>query len=449
MRINDIVIKDRYRKKLGDIGRLAKSIANVGLLHPVVVGSDDVLIAGERRLAACHLLGWDEVLVTVIDLDNPFDAQIAENVERLNLLPTEMVAAGKALEEKERAEAKGRQGTRTDLGLSGKLPESKAGQTRDKVARAVGVSGRTYEKATKVVDAAQEQPDVFGDLPARMDKTGKVGGAYRELRRREREQQVPKSIPSATKSPTLIVGRAEHMPQIGDESVDLIITSPPYNLGSQNWPMGGDGRAPRENGIGYEDELSENDYQEWQLNCLIEMYRVAKPGASLFYNHKVRSHDGEIIHPMDWLRDERNPWIIRQEIVWDRGSTHNHCATLFWPHDERVYWMTKSSPTLPDRSIGLSTVWQFHGPKIDTWHPAPFAEELPRKCIEALGRDGITVLDPFAGSCTTLKVALEYNYDAIGVDVSSEYLTHAREENGWIINGNIEQKVPRLTTNSS
>jgi DNA modification methylase len=59
------------------------------------------------------------------------------------------------------------------------------------------------------------------------------------------------------------------------------------------------------------------------------------------------------------------------------------------------------------------------------------SEELPRRCIEVVGRDGITVLDPFAGSCTTPKVALGYCYIAIGADISREYLEQAAKENGW------------------
>ncbi len=235
----------------------------------------------------------------------------------------------------------------------------------------------------------------------------------------------------APRSPRLVVAHAEKMPQVTTESVDLIITSPPYNLGGDSWPMGGNGRTGRPDGIGYRDTMSENDYQMWQLDCLIEMYRVAKRGASLFYNHKVRSHQGEMIHPLDWLRNTFNPWTIRQEIIWDRGSTHNHSASLFWPEDERIYWMTKGKPELPNRPLGKSTVWHFHGPAAGTWHPAPFSEELPRRCIEAIGQDNIIVLDPFAGSCTTLKVALEYGYNAIGVDISQQYLEQARQENGW------------------
>ena len=294
------------------------------------------------------------------------------------------------------------------------------------------VSSRDREDIVEQNKEGQTQQQIAADFGISQARVSQI------VSKQEKKEQKPKSVSMASKNPRLVVARAEEMPQVEDESVDLIITSPPYNLGKEEMPMGGDGRTPREDGIGYDqhkDNLPEDEYQSWQLECLNEMFRVAKDGASLFYNHKVKIKDGKAIHPMEWLgdvEDDGNPWTLRQEIVWDRGSTHNHSAVLFWPHDERIYWMTKGKPTLPERSIGMSTVWQFHGPVANTWHPAPFCEGLPKLCLEAVGRDGIVVLDPFAGSCTTLKIALEYGYDAVGVDVSREYLDRAAEENGWI-----------------
>jgi DNA modification methylase/ParB-like chromosome segregation protein Spo0J len=282
-------------------------------------------------------------------------------------------------------------------------------------------------RAAEVLEAVQEDPDAFGDLAGKLDTSSSTNRARKELHKRKREAVQPAPLSSPC-SPRLFVGRAEALP-LASESIGLIITSPPYNLGGSRWQMGWD-REPRR-GVGYGDAMSEGDYQNWQLAVLRELYRVAEPGASLFYNHKVRQRAGEIIHPLDWLRNDLNPWLLRQEIVWDRLSTHNHEPTLFWPHDERIYWLTKGKPALPDRSIGMPTVWRFHGPKPGTWHPAPFPEALPRRCLQAVGRPGVTVLDPFAGSCTTLKVALELGYDVIGVDVSAEYLERARRENGW------------------
>jgi DNA modification methylase len=235
------------------------------------------------------------------------------------------------------------------------------------------------------------------------------------------------------KIPHLYVGRAENMAEIKNESIDIIITSPPYNLGENNWPMGGEGRKPRDSGIGYDDNRSENEYQEWQIQCLIEMYRVAKPGASLFYNHKVRNRKNKAIFPHQWLLKDSNPWTVRQEIWWDRTSTHNHNPEYFYPEDERIFWMFKGNkPNLYNDSIGVSTIWRFHGPKPGTWHPAPFVEDLPRRCLQIIGGNNLVVLDPFAGSCTTIKVALsEFGYEAIGYDISKEYIQNAIRENGW------------------
>ena len=79
----------------------------------------------------------------------------------------------------------------------------------------------------------------------------------------------------------------------------------------------------------------------------------------------------------------------------------------------------------------MPTVWRFHGPAPNTWHPAPFAAELPRRCLQAIGGKGLVVLDPFAGSCTTLKAALDLGHEAIGVDRCGDYLARARVAYGW------------------
>jgi DNA modification methylase len=265
-----------------------------------------------------------------------------------------------------------------------------------------------------------------------MDRTGRIDGIYRRVKQELEADKSPKAADGCPE-PKLYVGRAENLDFLSDESVDVIITSPPYNLGSEYWPMGGEGRIPRTDGIGYEDAMPEADYQTWQLQVLRELYRVAKPGASLFYNHKVRQRMGTIIHPLDWLRSPENPWTLRQEIIWDRGSTHNHSPKLFWPHDERIYWLTKGQPVLPDRPIGMPTIWSFPGPIPNTWHPAPFPEELPRRCLQAVGRPGIVVLDPFGGSMATCAVAQSMGYESIGVDVNPEYVERARRERGWTI----------------
>jgi ParB family chromosome partitioning protein len=163
-----IKIGVRQRRELGDIEALMESIRTVGLLHPLVVRPDGLLIAGFRRHSAIKRLGWDQVPVTVVTgLDEARQLLLAErdeNVCRKDFLPSEAVALGLALEEIERPKAKERQqATRAKKGKKvgaaqggGNLPPPCAanGKSRDKVGEAVGLSGQTYQRAKAVVESA-------------------------------------------------------------------------------------------------------------------------------------------------------------------------------------------------------------------------------------------------------------------------------------------------------
>ena len=437
-----------------ELEQLEENILAEGIRDPLVIWAEhNILLDGHNRLAIAqkHNLKFETVEIELPSRDVARLWIVKNQLGRRNLPPQQMSYFRGKRYEMEKA-----QGTRTDL------TSAQNGQklTSERIAQETGVSANTIRRDADFAQAmdtigqfagkdtkndilsgnikmskkdAKEIAQLATEAPELVDDVLSGKKTVKQINEEREREAKPKPITNTGLQPRLIVGFAENMYTVDDESVDLIITSPPYNLGHDSWPMGGNGRQPRQNGIGYKDSMDEAEYQEWQLVCLVEMYRVAKPGASLFYNHKVRQSDGRVVHPMKWLNGPKDPWTLRQEIIWDRGSTHNHNSYLFWQHDERIYWLVKGkSPTFPNRPIGMSTIWSFHGPVSGTWHPAPFSEELPRRCIEALGHDGITVLDPFAGSCSTVKVALSFGYNAVGIDVNREYLEKAKEENGWI-----------------
>lgn len=412
---------------------LVEDIRQSGLLEPIWLHEGKIL-DGRNRYMACQTLGIEAATRQWGgEAGSPVDFVLSLNLARRHMDSSQRAACAVAalpfLEEEARkrhAELAGR-----SVGNGGNnstvSEKSEAGKSRGQAAATFGTNPRYVSDAKKL---SQESPEIFERVRA-----GEI--TIPQAKRQITSQAVAEPLPPRKngKPPRLIVGRAETMTEIEDKSIDIIITSPPYNLGHADWPMGGGGRIPRKDGIGYTDDMPETRYQRWQLACLGEMYRVARDGASLFYNHKVRVERGHAIHPMMWVGDKRNPWVLRQEIIWDRGSTHNHNKSLFWPHDERIYWMVKGHrPALPNRSVRDTTIWRFHGPVAHTWHPAPFPPELPRRCLMAVGDEGAVVLDPFAGSCTTLKVAIEeFGYAAIGVDTSEEYLERAKRENGWTL----------------
>ena len=188
----------RFRKEMGDVHTLARSIEQFGLFHPIVVDKDNQLVSGLRRIRAFKHLGRKEIPVTVLDLDDLVGAEYDENVERKSFTPSEMVAIKEALEAKEVAAAKERQ---SQGGSVGKLPEAAKGRALDKIAKAAGTSRRTIEKAEKVVKAAKADPEKHGKLAEEMDKDGKVDKAYKRLK----EAEAAEAAKAAQKYSTIVV----------------------------------------------------------------------------------------------------------------------------------------------------------------------------------------------------------------------------------------------------
>ena len=202
--IDGIQVGFRYRKDLGDLRSLADSIGEVGLLHPVVVTPEGRLIAGQRRLEACRLLGWSEVPVTVVDLYQAARGEAHENFVRKDLLPSEIVALKRAIEPLERREARQRQGSRADLCHPATVAEGQ-GDARDKIARYLGVGRTTIDRAEAVMEAAEEDPEEYGHLVEQMDRSGKVAGAYRRLTVLKQAKELDAAPPELPTGPFQVV----------------------------------------------------------------------------------------------------------------------------------------------------------------------------------------------------------------------------------------------------
>lgn len=225
------------------------------------------------------------------------------------------------------------------------------------------------------------------------------------------------------------------------EFVDLIVTSPPYNKrkagGSKNSIM---------NKIEYDsvsDDLPEEEYQDQQIQLMNALYRVTKEGGSLFYNHKVRHLKGIVTHPMEWVT--KSDWHLRQEIVWDRNAPVQVNGILFYPVDERIYWLYKpvGDNVIGERMLSkharVKSVWRF-APERNNPHPAPYPLELPLRCILGMldDQEGL-VFDPYMGSGSTAVAAKLLGKDYLGIDISPNYIKMAEER---ILN--FESERPKL-----
>ena len=214
----------------------------------------------------------------------------------------------------------------------------------------------------------------------------------------------------------------EGLKQLPDKSVDLIITSPPYNLGAKHHT----GSYHFSSYTDYHDDMPEELYRQWQLEILNECYRVLKDDGSMWYNHKNRIRQGVQLSPYEWLL--KSKFIIKQEIVWfNRSQNFDKCR--FYPMTERVYWLAKNPKTKMFNSIN-------HHDVFDTkdWKPVgtrgkfkrAFPIEMPQDIIKCFP-DAKVVLDIFMGSGTTAIAAINENRSYIGFELSKEYCDLANE----------------------
>lgn len=179
LRVNEIKVENRIRKDFGDIEELAESIREHGLLQPIVVTPDKILLAGERRLRAVKSLGWDEIEAstkTASDREEQLLCEIAENENRKDFTPSERVAYGLELEQLERVKAKERQaetqfhegGLRSSSIEDSREKPKRGLKTDDVVGKKVGLSDPSYQRAKRVIESGNTE------LIEKMDK-GEIG----------------------------------------------------------------------------------------------------------------------------------------------------------------------------------------------------------------------------------------------------------------------------------
>lgn len=218
---------------------------------------------------------------------------------------------------------------------------------------------------------------------------------------------------------------------IEDNSVDLIITSPPYNLGIEYSE--------------YDDTVSYSEYLKFCEAWCQKLLSLGKPDCRFCLNVPVNIKP----HPSgcDIVGIAMNMgWKYKTTIIWDNMNASKRTAWGSWlsasaPHVvtpiEFIHVFYKD--VWKKQAKGVTTIsrddfiawtygmWRFNSEKkTKIGHPAPFPVELPKRCIELFSYQGDLVLDPFMGSGTTLVAARETERKAIGIDISKEYCDLAK-----------------------
>ena len=226
------------------------------------------------------------------------------------------------------------------------------------------------------------------------------------------------------------------MKSIKDSSIDLIVTSPPYNLDV--------GYKSFNDGLSYEDYL--NLCSKWFEKCL----HVIKDDGRFCLNIPLDKSKGgyrSVGADLTVLAKEVG-WNYKTSIIWNEGNISKGSAWGSWlsasaPHIiapvelivifYKKDWKKTSGSKISDIEKfdfidWTRGVWTFSGEsKRKIGHPAPFPVELPYRCIKLLSYVGDTVLDPFMGSGSTLIACKKSGRIGIGVDIEKDYCKIAKE----------------------
>lgn len=223
----------------------------------------------------------------------------------------------------------------------------------------------------------------------------------------------------------------ETMARIPDNSVDLVVTSPPYNKGfyaNKNAKQSKVWNTLNGRKIAYDsfsDDMPPEEYEEWQKAVISECIRILKPSGSLFYNHKDIIYKGLIVPPK-WVYDFK----VRQQIIWDRQSSCMIDPHYFMPANEWIYWIVKDEKKVffdKEKSAFRTNIWRMNTDKNP--HPAPFPLLMASNIISCACPEGGVVYDPFMGSGTTSVATINIGGGRkyIGSEISKEYCRMARE----------------------
>ncbi|MFN8711876.1 MAG: DNA-methyltransferase [Bacteroidota bacterium] len=252
----------------------------------------------------------------------------------------------------------------------------------------------------------------------------------------------------------------EKLMLLPDNSVDLIVTSPPY----------ADQRKSTYGGI------HPDNYVEWFLPIAKELLRVLKPTGTFILNIKEKVVEGErSTYVMELILEMRKQgWLWTEEFIWHKKNSYPGK----WPNRFRDSWerllqfnkdkkfaMYQEEVMVPmgdwaksrlknlsetDKIRDNSKVGSGFGKNISNWlerdkayptnvlhlatecnnknHSAAFPQELPEWFIKLFSQENDTVLDPFMGSGTTVNVAKRMGRNAIGIEIIPEYYEMVRKE---------------------
>jgi site-specific DNA-methyltransferase (adenine-specific) len=219
------------------------------------------------------------------------------------------------------------------------------------------------------------------------------------------------------------------------EFIDLIVTSPPYNVDIKY--------------NSHKDDLTYEDYLEFSKKWISNCYKWSKPQARFLLNCPLDKNKGgqQSVGADLTLIAKKIGWKYHSTIIWNEGNISRRTAWGSWLSASAPFviapveliiifykdsWKKTNGTKISDISKKefmewTNGIWTFNGESAKRiGHPAPFPRELPYRCIKLFSFQRDVVFDPFAGSGTTLIEAANNNRIGIGVEIDKNYCELAK-----------------------
>ncbi|MHA1666930.1 MAG: DNA methyltransferase, partial [Candidatus Thorarchaeota archaeon] len=426
IKVADIIVeKQRGRKDFNNLPALMKNIEKHGLLHAVVVLKREdgkySLIAGERRFRCVCLLGWETISASLMENLSQLqlkEIELDENLHRENLTWSEESELYRQIDE-----------TKRKVHGSSTQGAEKAGWNIDKTAKLVGKKKSMVAKQIKFAKLLKDRPDIqkkVAKLPLgpAMKKTTQI----LELERLKRLEEAGQTKQQAE----LKLGSAvDLIKELKNDSIDLVVTDPPFGNTVIEQDEG-DCRGASKHYTAMlteTDNMNEESVEELMRALVPELFRVMKPSSHIYmffsFNmytklHAILEEAGFILAPVPLIWDKKR--TTSAFMGYDYAPCYEPILFACKPPRERRL-------TKPDRTIlSYSTL---HSSKKK--HPFQKPQPLLQKLVSQSSKFNEVVLDPFAGSGSTLIAASTLKRSFIGFEINEKSFLVAQSYLGEVL----------------